>query len=417
MINFLDTLLALLNQMSPYLLLGFLAAGVLHVFVPEDLLMRHFSASNVRSVIKAALLGVPLPLCSCGVLPTAVGLRNSGASRAASTSFLIATPQTGVDSIAATYSLLGPAFAVLRPLAALVTALFGGVLVSAVEQGDAGVKKADDLDCDSDSGCCSNKPTGGIGAKLWASVRYGLIDMMQSMGRWLVVGLVVAALITVLVPDEFFAEYAQYPLLNMLIVLVVSVPMYVCATGSIPIAMSLMLKGLTPGAAFVLLMAGPAANFASVLVIGRAFGRKSTVAYLASIVSGAVAFGLLIDYVLPAEWFAVNLLHGGGESCSHCVNWLNIACSVVLVVSLIYTQLSRFVKSKSIITNNMTKEYKVKGMMCVHCKANVEKGLQSIEGVTRVEADLAKGVVYVEGDVPAEVIEAKVKELGYEWVG
>lgn len=424
-----DTFIMLLNEMSPYLLLGFLAAGILHTFVPQSIYAKHLAGSDWRSVAKAALFGIPLPLCSCGVLPTAVSLRNNGASRASSTSFLIATPQTGVDSIAATYSLLGLAFAVIRPVAALVTALFGGMLVARVERTDE-VSHSDDHDChcaggndacccdDDDCGCSTAPSADTFCGKVAEALHYGFIDMMKSIGRWLVIGLVVATLITVCIPDNFFAAFAQYPLLNMIVVLALSIPMYVCATGSIPIALSLMLKGLTPGAALVLLMAGPAANFASVLVINRSFGKRSTVAYLASIIGGAMAFGLLVDYVLPASWFVPSLA-GEMAHCSHCTSWHNVACSVVLVALLVLTQVEMIMRRKRIKNNTtiMTKEYKIKGMMCAHCQANVEKNLAAIEGVKSVKVDLKSGVAYVEGDVAPEVIIAKIEQLGYEYVG
>ncbi|MGN0213388.1 MAG: SO_0444 family Cu/Zn efflux transporter [Muribaculaceae bacterium] len=410
--NLFDTFIMLLNEMSPYLLLGFFMAGLLHGFVPNRMYAKHLSGNDWRSTVKAALFGIPLPLCSCGVLPTAVSLRNNGASRASATSFLIATPQTGVDSIAATYSLLGLGFAVLRPVAALVTSLLGGRMVAAVEE--------DNLDGAAQIGACTDgcntdAVASGFFGKLLDSLKYGFVSMMKSIGKWLVIGLVVAALITVLVPDDFFARYAQNPLLNMFVVLIVSVPMYVCATGSIPIALSLMLKGLSPGAAFVLLMAGPAANFASVLVVRRSFGSKATWAYLASIIGGAVAFGLVIDYVLPAQWF-VPSLSGYTVGCEHCVSWFNSVCSIVLLALMVYSAIDTVIKSKSIKINNMTKEYKVKGMMCVHCQANVQKGLSALDGVTHVEVDLAKGIAYVDGDVADDVVVAKIRELGYECV-
>lgn len=423
-----DTFIMLLNEMSPYLLLGFLAAGILHTFVPQSIYAKHLAGSDWRSVAKAALFGIPLPLCSCGVLPTAVSLRNNGASRASSTSFLIATPQTGVDSIAATYSLLGLAFAVIRPVAALVTALLGGMLVARVERTDV-VSHSDDHDChcvggddacccDDDCGCSTAPRAYTFVGKVAEALHYGFIDMMKSIGRWLVIGLVVATLITVCIPDNFFAAFAQYPLLNMIVVLALSIPMYVCATGSIPIALSLMLKGLTPGAALVLLMAGPAANFASVLVINRSFGKRSTVAYLASIIGGAMAFGLLVDYVLPASWFVPSLASEMAH-CSHCTSWLNVVCSVVLVVLLVLTQVEMIIRRKRIKNNTtiMTKEYKIKGMMCTHCQANVEKNLAAIEGVKSVKVDLKSGIAYVEGDVAPEVIIAKIEQLGYEYIG
>ncbi len=415
-----DTFIMLLNEMSPYLLLGFLAAGILHSFVPQSLYAKHLAGSDWRSVVKAAMFGIPLPLCSCGVLPTAVSLRNTGASRASSTSFLIATPQTGVDSIAATYSLLGLAFAVIRPVAALVTALLGGMLVVRVEQSeDVNHGENCDSHCDGDDcECRSVQKATTLGGKVSEALHYGFIDMMKSIGRWLVIGLVVATLITVCIPDDFFAAFAQYPLLNMIVVLALSIPMYVCATGSIPIALSLMLKGLTPGAALVLLMAGPAANFASVLVINRSFGKRSTVAYLASIIGGAMAFGLLVDYVLPASWFVPSLASGMAH-CSHCTSWLNVVSSVVLVALLVLTQVEMIIRRKRIKNNTtiMTKEYKIKGMMCAHCQANVEKNLAAIEGVKSVKVDLKSGVAYVEGDVAPEVIIARIEQLGYEYIG
>ena len=427
-----NTFIMLLNEMSPYLLLGFLAAGLLHSFVPQSIYSKHLAGSDARSVIKAALFGIPLPLCSCGVLPTAVSLRNNGASRAASTSFLIATPQTGVDSIAATYSLLGLAFAVIRPVAALVTALVGGLLVAWVErsEGVQPVNETNDHHCDcedddDDDCCCHDDCSCGeqprattLMGKVLEALRYGFIDMMKSIGRWLVIGLVVATLITVCVPDDFFAAFAQYPLLNMLVVLALSVPMYVCATGSIPIALSLMLKGLTPGAALVLLMAGPAANFASVLVINRSFGRKATIAYLAAIIGGAIAFGIIVDYVLPAAWF-VPRMASEAMSCSHCTSWVNVVCSIVLVTLLVATQVGKIKRTREIKNNKttMTKEYKIKGMMCAHCQANVEKNLAAIEGVEKVTVDLASGIAYIEGDAKPEVIIAKIEQLGYEYIG
>nr|MDY5756513.1 permease [Eubacteriales bacterium] len=289
----LNSLLFMLNEMSPYILLGFFIAGLMHAFVPQKTFARHLAGTDWRSVVKSAAVGIPLPLCSCGVLPAAISMRRNGASRAASTSFLVATPQTGLDSIAATWSLLGPAFAVIRPIAALVTAVLGGIAVGRSER-----KNAVRICCQPNvENVAEHK---GLGRKLLDALRYGFIDLVGSIGGWLVAGLVIAALITVYVPADFFAVIGSKPLLSMVTVLVIAIPMYVCATGSIPIALSLMIKGLSPGTALVLLMAGPAANFASFTLISREMGRKSAIIYLASIVVGAMTFGLIIDYVLPA---------------------------------------------------------------------------------------------------------------------
>ena len=390
--SWLNAFLMMLHEMSPYLLLGFLIAGVLHAFVPTSVYSRYLSGTGWRSVVAAALFGIPLPLCSCGVLPTAVSLRRGGASCAASTSFLIATPQTGVDSIAATFSMMGLPFAILRPVAALVTAMLGGNVVGAIERRG---KLEQKNECgDSCTMAEPLKPT--LLGRVWEALRYGFYEMIQNIGRWLVLGLVVATLITVLVPDDFFQTYARWPLLNMVIIVLVAVPMYICATGSIPIAAALMMKGLSPGCALVMLMAGPAANMASMLVISQSFGRKAMWAYLASIVAGAIGFGVLVDYWpgLREVFFNAMPHHHGAMSHEMSVGWLNWVCSIFLIVMLVVGITANQVKSYQIKHNktNTMKEYRVKGMMCNHCKATVEKGLSQLEGAEKVTVDLAKGI-------------------------
>ncbi|MBO4871189.1 MAG: SO_0444 family Cu/Zn efflux transporter [Muribaculaceae bacterium] len=411
--TYINAFLMMLHAMSPYLMLGFFIAGLLHAFVPTSIYSRYLSGTGLRSVGTAALFGIPLPLCSCGVLPTTVSLRRSGASRSASTSFLIATPQTGVDSIAATFSMLGLPFAILRPVAALVTALAGGLTVGALERRGALPDAAQDGSYEFNS----VKP--GFKAKAVETLRYGFFEMMQNIGRWLVLGLVIATLITVLVPDDFFQTYAQYPILNMVVILMVAVPMYVCATGSIPIAAALMLKGLSPGCALVLLMAGPAANLASVLVISQSFGRKATVTYLASIIVGAMGFGLLVDYWpgLREAFVAAMPHHYDAMHHATSVSWLNWVCSGLLLACLTMALTAKYWKSYQLKKDNKTmvkKEFKVKGMMCNHCKAAVENGLTKLDGVTAVTVDLAQGIAYVEGDVTDEAVRERITELGYE---
>lgn len=411
--DWINAFLQMLHEMSPYLLLGFLIAGLLHAFVPTSVYSRYLSGTGWKSVAAAALFGIPLPLCSCGVLPTAVSLRRGGASRAASTSFLIATPQTGVDSIAATYSMMGLPFAILRPVAALVTAMFGGNLVGMIERnGNIAAEE-----CDGACGVVEQlKPT--LLGRLIEAIRYGFYEMIQNIGRWLVLGLVVATLITVLVPDDFFQTYARWPFLNMIVIVLVAVPMYICATGSIPIAAALMMKGLSPGCALVMLMAGPAANMASMLVISQSFGRKAMWAYLSSIVLGAVAFGLFVDYWpgLRHVFVAAMPHHHGAINHEMPVTWLNWLCSLLLIAMLVVGMISNYWKSYQIKHHKTEamKEYKVKGMSCNHCKASVEKGIASLDGVEKVTVDLAKGIAFVEGSVDDAAIRAKVIELGFE---
>ncbi len=404
--NFANAFLAILNGMSPYILLGFLVAGILHAFVRPSAMSRHLGGRGIRPVVKAALFGIPLPLCSCGVLPAAVSLYRRGASKGATTSFLIATPQTGVDSIAATYSLLGLPFAILRPLAALVGSVAGGF---AVDHSDKEAKKnITELSTEDD------RLPSGFFARCVAAVRYGFVDMVASVGKWLVIGLVVAALITVFVPDSFFTSLSQYPLLAMIAVVIVAIPMYICATGSIPIALSLMLKGLSPGIAFVMLMAGPAANFASIILLGKTYGKRTTAVYVASVVVTAILFGLAIDLLLPAAWFIppTASLH---EACHTAPAIFDTICSAFLVVMLIYASISRrhhhHTHNKQ---NDMKRTYKINGMACPHCSANVEKTIRALDGVEEVAVNLAAGTAEVIGEAsPAKVSEA-VRLAGYD---
>ena len=398
----------LINKMSPYLLLGFLLAGIMHAFLPSRLYRRYLGGSSFRSVVNAALLGVPLPLCSCGVIPTAMSLRREGASKGAAVSFLIATPQTGVDSIFATYSLMGLPFALLRPLAALVTALFGGELVNLFDKQDEALR--------ADEQSVTPKAQTFV-EKMVEALRYAFVDMMQDIGRWLVVGLVVAGLITLFVPDSFFALFADNSLLSMLIVLLFAMPMYLCATGSIPIAVALMMKGLSPGTALVLLMAGPAVNAASMMVVGKVLGRRTLLLYLASIIGGAMAFGLAVDYLMPREWFtsSINALHAGAV---HGQSWFNGICSVVLALLLVNALVRRFRGGEKECETERCevseRVYYIDGLRCNHCRANAEKAIASLEGVESAEVDLPTGRAVVRGVVSMEQVRAAVEALGFK---
>ena len=401
--RYITPLIDLLNEMTPYLLLGFLIAGILHEFVPRRIYADKLSGNNIRSVIWAALFGVPLPLCSCGVIPTATSLYREGASKGATVSFLISTPQTGVDSILATASVIGIPFAILRPLVAFVTAMAGGAITNRMCKNDNNVAQKTE----------EQKTDKSFLQKATGALRYGFIDMIQDIGKWIVIGLVVAAVITVVLPDNFFVSLNNYSLLNMLMILVVSMPMYLCATGSIPIAAALMLKGLSPGAALVLLMAGPATNMATILVINKVLGRRTLVTYLATIMAGAIGFGLFIDYALPAEWFS-NISHSHiGGCCDIVTPWWQTASSVIFTILLIIGFVLKFKKSKKeVITEH---KFKINGMMCNHCKANVEKAIAGIEGVRAVRVELSEGIAYIDGEKidPQKVI-STINGIGYK---
>lgn len=410
MINYIMPFIGLLNEMSPYLLFGFLIAGVLKVFVPKEKYIGHVNKSNFSSVLWSALAGVPLPLCSCGVIPTAMSLRKEGASKGATVAFLISTPQTGVDSIAATYSLLGLPFALLRPVIAFVTGLLGGVTTNKLDN------TADIADVTTEDDEATYKGSN----KLLQMLHYGFVEMIQDIGKWLVIGIIGAGLIAVFVPQSFFAAYLSNPVLNMFIVLAISVPMYICATGSIPLAAVLMMKGLSPGAALVLLMAGPATNVATITVVGKVLGRKTLAIYLGSIILGSMLAGLAIDYLLPASWFNMGMMnhdmlhmhHHGGFS------WINWVSTVLLIGLIINGFLQKYLYSLRLKkTATMAQVYKIGGMTCNHCKANVENNLSKLNGVTSVKVDLGKAVAYVEGNPTDVDVQKLVDSLGYEYKG
>lgn len=425
-----NEIIDLINEMSPYLLLGFLLAGLMHAFVPDNLYQRYLGGSSFRSVLNATLLGIPIPLCSCGTIPTAMSLYRQGASKGASVSFLIATPQTGVDSIIATYSLMGLPFALLRPLAALVTALLGGQLVNMFDRKAAHPQQLQPAEK-------THVEHLSFISRIRKALHYAFVDMMQDIGRWLVLGLIVAGVITVLVPDSFFALFAGNTLLSILLVLVCSIPMYLCATGSIPIAVALMMKGLSPGTALVLLMAGPAVNAASILVIRKVMGNRTLILYLSSIICGAVAFALAVDYLLPAEWFTSHL-----EAMHHCHHedtpYFNIGCTCLLLLLLINAFIRRYThkgngcqchsedgcgchtETHGTTCNHVHASHgngitiRIKGMSCNHCRTNVENAIARIPGIESVHVDLPSATAFIKGHADHSSIRQAIEDIGFE---
>ena len=430
-----EQILHIINEMSPYLLLGFLLAGLMHAFVPGQMYSRYLARPTFRSVFNAALLGIPLPLCSCGVIPTAMSLRREGASKGSAVSFLIATPQTGVDSIIATYSLMGLPFAIVRPIAALFTALFGGQMVNWFDRDGNGIghnhehEHHDDECCHDDHcdcGCGHNHD--GHATTFWGKMRealeYAFVDMMADIGKWLVIGLIVAGLITVFVPDSFFHIFADNSLLSMLLVLCMAVPMYLCATGSIPIAVALMMKGLTPGAGLVMLMAGPASNIASILVINKVLGRRTLIVYLASIIIGAIGFGLAIDHLLPREWFTSALV-ADADCCHEETSWFTWLCTGVLAALLANALIfhrhdhhhhHEHQHQNQTAMNQNEMRFHINGMNCNHCRMNAEKAIASVPGVESVSVDLDSREARVTGNASMDDIRKAVESIGFEVV-
>lgn len=255
-------------------------------------------------------------------------------------------------------------------------------------------------------------------------LHYAFVEFLQDISKWLIIGLLLAALMAVLIPDDFFTTYLGNEYLSMLIVLVASVPLYVCATGSVPIAAVLLMKGLSPGAAIVFLMAGPATNAATITVIGKVLGKKTLTSYLISIIGGALFFGIVINEFLPREWFTAYMNHGSDGHGAHLLpHWLNVASSILLIVLLIngyfqkYLNRTKLNESKT-IPDMAEKTIKVNGMTCNHCKANVQNNLSSIVGIENIEIDLESGKVKMTGEsIDLDEVKNKVESIGYVYAG
>lgn len=287
--NFWDTM----ARMSPYLLFGFLVAGILSVVISQRVVQRHLGGGGIWPLLKASLFGIPLPLCSCGVIPVSMSLHKHGASKGSTVSFLLSTPQTGADSILVTLSLLGPVFAIFRPLAAFVTALVGGSLVNAISQQPKHQGQAPQKCTDS---CCEHADRK---TRVVRGLKYGFVTLPRDIGKAMLLGLVIAAFMSAVVPKDFFAEKLGTGFFAMVVMMLLGIPVYVCATASVPVAAALILKGLSPGAALVFLVTGPATNAASFTTIWKGLGRRTAVTYLVTVMGCALATGLFLDAIFP----------------------------------------------------------------------------------------------------------------------
>ena len=279
-----------LAEMSPYLLFGFLVAGVLSVFISAELVEKHLGRTGIWPLLKASAFGVPLPLCSCGVIPVSMSLRKHGAGKGATIAFLLSTPQTGVDSILVTLSLLGPVYAIFRPVAALITGLIGGGLV---QLSDPEPPEAIQPVCT--DACCNEKEHK---SKIIRALEHGFITLPADIGKAMFAGLIIAAVISAVVPDDFFAPLLGGGIFAMIVMMALGIPVYVCATASVPVAAALIAKGVSPGVAMVFLMTGPATNAAAFMTIWSVLGKRTAITYIITVAGCAVAAGLILDRIV-----------------------------------------------------------------------------------------------------------------------
>jgi uncharacterized membrane protein YraQ (UPF0718 family)/copper chaperone CopZ len=409
LLNIASEVWSTLCEMSPYLLFGFSVAGLLSLFISPETVERHLGGSGLGPVVKASLFGVPLPLCSCGVIPVAASLRRHGAGRGAAASFLLSTPQTGADSILVTLSLLGPVFAVFRPLAAFVTGLLGGSMVEFCGAGP-GNSDADGDPCTDE--CCA-APEGAN--RLVLAARYAFVTLPGDIGGHMLVGLVLAGVIGAFVPHDFFSSAFGTGVVAMLVMMAVSIPVYVCATASVPIAAVMIAKGVSPGAALVFLMTGPATNAAAVAAVAKLLGKRSMLVYLGSLVVSALACGILLDSLFRATGtVAAPFGHEGLPA------WVKGAAAIVLLAVLLHAIIAgRRGREdggggRAAPAGSHVIRLAVEGMTCSHCAETVRRALSECPGVSSAVVDRNAGTATVGGEGCSEAaLVAAVERVGY----
>jgi len=423
---------AVLTEMAPYLLLGFLFAGVLSVLISTEWVERHLGGRGVGQIFKASLFGVPLPLCSCGVLPVAASLRRQGASRGATTAFLLSTPQTGVDSIAVTYALLGPFLAVVRPLAALVTGVVGGGLVHGLgerEPSQSGeTPTASTVSACALEGCCDDEPAHRHG--LMDALRYGFVTLPRDIGKALLVGVALSGVISALIAPDTLGRVLGGGIVPMLAAMAIGIPLYVCATASTPIAASLIVAGLSPGAALVFLITGPATNTAAITTLWKVIGRRSTVIYLLTVAVAALATGMVVDAAIGSGVVSASVIvpvldrigagheHHGAAGLGW---WIGRTSAVLLLMmvahALWWPRRARREEAGVEDEHGSVVTLEVKGMRCHGCVESVTRALAGIGGVSDVEVRLDDGTATVRGEgFSSEQLAEAVSSLGFEVV-
>jgi hypothetical protein len=365
--------------MSPFLILGFLISGILYVVISKENIANNLGKPGPLSIIKASIFGVPMPLCSCGVIPVAASIYKRGASKGATLSFLISTPQTGVDSILITYGMLGPMFAFIRPIIALITGIIGGFCVEKIVKDEyvTSVKINHE----------HSKKT------LMDGLKYAFITLPQDIAWPLVKGILLAGLITLFIPDNFFISHGITGFLAMVIMALVSIPMYICATASVPIAAGLILSGnLEPGAALVFLMAGPATNIATISVITKTLGKKIVYIYLSTIFICSIFFGFMIN-----KFMIIN--SGAISHHMHHDSWIHLMSGLLLLVICLYAILKKnnVYDGLEELSKKPDLHFIVKGMTCNHCKETVLDAINTCDGIKDVKINLESGQTYIFG--------------------
>lgn len=402
--NYLSETWLLIAEMGPYLLLGFLVAGALHRWISETWIQSKLGKPGLKSIVLASLVGVPMPLCSCGVIPVTASLRDKGASKGAAASFLTSTPQTGVDSILATYGMLGPIFAIYRVVVAFVSGFAVGTLVDrfgSQEKSPASPKYASSQ---------SSKPT-------WSeSFRYGTLTMPADIAASLTIGFLLAGLISALAPDNLLANLPGGVYSSILLTTLIAIPFYICSTGSIPLALALIASGLPVSAALVLLIAGPATNIATIATMRKTLGARETAIYVGSVIATSWIAALVFHQFLDTGVFVGKHLHEMDTGL-----WKHISgIALVGILGFAYWSENRSVPADSSSTpvdlspDSETAILQIEGMTCSHCRASATDGLKNLPFTQYVDVDLKSGQAQISGTaLDREAISQKLDSLGF----
>lgn len=394
--SFFTECIVLWLEMAPYLLFGMSVAGLLHVFLGKEIISRQLGQGGIKSVVKATLLGIPLPICSCGVIPVASSLEKEGAHKSSILAFLVATPTTGVDSIFATYSLLGPLFAVFRPLAAMLLGITLGTIDYFVEGKNNQKKKIIPHE---------HTPV-KIFFKWREFFKYSYYEVPQDIGKALVIGIVIGGAIAAFIPQEVFERYFFFPL-DFICALILGIPLYVCSTGSIPIAVSLINKGFSPGAGLVFLIVGPATNAVTLAFVRSKLGHKSFLLYLVNIIVVAVLLGITFNFIWLVHGKGSLLLSGAGKMLDIKVK---VAAAAVLLLLVINAAFRRNFCSTDVPSDF---EIFVPDIHCKHCKITLEGALHDTKGINRVLVDPSSKKVRIFGAPNMEEVLEKIRKAGY----
>ena len=400
--DFFEILYKTFNQISPFLIIGFLISGFLSVCLTVEQISKYLGKQNLKSIFLGSIFGVPIPLCSCGVIPVTAYLRKHGASKASATSFLISTPQTGVDSIMVTYGMLGPLMAFYRPVIAFISGILGGLLIQATDKGSK--EEISEAACDDE--CCNQYDEN---SKIISALHYGFVRLPLDIINPLLLGLLLSAFISIFIPPGYFDDtIVGGGIVGMLVMLIISVPMYTCATASIPIAFTFFASGFSMGAILVFLMAGPATNVTTIAVTLKTLGKRATFVYVFSIVVCALVSGYFLDFILSGDTFD----HGHPM---HPHGSVITISSVVLLFVILNSYRIKFTTKNVVSPFNDKTTFNVSGMTCSHCTESVKNTLLKLDGITDVQVDLDSGKVYIGGDnIDFVLIKKNVQELGFD---